>query len=308
MYMENTSKNFALQLGSLISLYVSLAALIGVLFAIITIAFPDPAQDPYEYETAASTLRTSIAVLIVFFPAYIMLTRFVNTIRRSESGAYLSLTRWVIYLSLLIGGAVLLGDLVAVINNYLNGELTTRFLLKALSVLIVVGAAFSYYLADVRGYWQTHEKESIRYGMAVSVLVLIALVAGFRSNETPSEVRERNIDRTQISDLMNVQSYIESYAYTRGTLPTTIEEAYGGIEAPQAPRGRTPYAYEAVGADSFKLCAEFSAPSRRTDRVSYPSTVAEPLMIKNPFNWDYEAGMWCFERVLNPGAQKGITQ
>jgi hypothetical protein len=36
-----------------------------------------------------------------------------------------------VYLSLLVGGGVLLGDLVAVILAFLNGEITTRFILKA---------------------------------------------------------------------------------------------------------------------------------------------------------------------------------
>jgi hypothetical protein len=52
-----------------------------------------------------------------------------------------------VYLSLLVGGGVLLGDLVAIILAFLNGEITTRFILKAGVLLVVVGAAFLLLLA-----------------------------------------------------------------------------------------------------------------------------------------------------------------
>jgi len=151
--MENTAKNFALQVGSLITLYVSIGALISLVFSIITVLYPDSAQYAWEYGSATATIRTTIAILVVFFPTYIILTRMVNTIRRTEVGTYLKLTKWLVYISLLIGGGVLLGDLVMVLTGFLNGELTIRFVLKALTVLVVVGSAFVYYLADVKGYW-----------------------------------------------------------------------------------------------------------------------------------------------------------
>ncbi len=137
--MENTAKNFALQLGALIALYVSIGALIMLLFSTINVIYPDLERYPWEVDSASSTIRGAIAALIVFFPAYLVLTRIVNKIRRAEDAAYSAFTKWLLYLSLLIGGGVLLGDLVTVINNFLNGELTLRFILKALSVFVVVG-------------------------------------------------------------------------------------------------------------------------------------------------------------------------
>ncbi len=110
--MENTAKNFALQLGSLISLYISIVALIILLSGVITLQYPDVANGYWEQESASSSIRFSIAMLFVFFPTYIALTRMVNTIRRVEQGVYLALTKWLIYLSLLIGGGAILGDLV----------------------------------------------------------------------------------------------------------------------------------------------------------------------------------------------------
>lgn len=297
--MENTAKNFALQLGSLISLYVSIGALVGLFFGIITVLYPDPAQYAWEAESARMTIRTTIAILIVFFPTYIVLTRIVNTIRRTESGTYLTLTKWLVYLSLLVGGGVLLGDLVMVLQSFLGGELTTRFVLKALTVLLIVGGAFFYYLLDVRGYWQTHETDSIRYAAAVSLIVIFAVISGFLKIETPGEVREMNIDRTQVADLGQIQYQVQAYGITEGALPATLDEAFGGLPVPEAPEGREAYRYEVVSATNFKLCATFAYPTSEAERVKYPDIfVTEPMMVDNVYNWNHGEGEWCFERVV----------
>ena len=303
--MENTAKNFALQLGSLITLYISIGSLISLLFGVITIQYPDVAQGYWEAEGASSAIRFSIAMLVVFFPTYVALTRTVNIIRRIEHGAYLALTKWLIYLSLLVGGGVLLGDLVVVLNGFLEGELTIRFIFKALTVLLVVGTAFMYYLLDARGYWQSNEKHSIYYGIVMSIVATISLVAGFLHTQTPTEVREMKLDATQITDLQAVQSQIATYTNIHGALPITIENAFAPIDAPVAPKGRAPYTYEMNGTESFKLCADFSDDSSKNQYAYYCTvTVTEPLSIKNPDDWTYKSGHWCFTRYINPPQTK----
>lgn len=294
--MENTAKNFALQLGSLIALYVSIGSLLALLFAVINVTYPDEAEGYYAYESASSAIRFSIAMLIVFFPAYAVLTRLVNRIRRSEQGTYLTLTKWLIYLSLLVGGSVLLGDLVATIHTFLNGELAIRFVLKALSVLIVVGAAFTYYVLDARGYWQAHEQKSITYGGVTAVIVICALILGFMNTETPQEVREMRLDEEQIRALGDMEWRIEEHYRINSAFPESIDEVYSGIEAPTAPEGRDQYEYRVVAEDAFELCAEFAYPS--TPGVAIARPVIEGEGIKNPYNWDHGEGRWCFTRYI----------
>lgn len=296
--MENTAKNFVLQLGSLFALYVSVASLLSLLFAIITVAFPDAADTYYQYDASASQIRFSIATLVVFFPTYLYLTRLVNTIRRTEHGMYLTLTKWLIYISLLIGGCVILGDLVSIIYTFLNGDIAIRFTLKALSVLVVVGLAFFYYLFDARGYWQSHEKKSIEYGALATVLVVGILVVGFFHTETPAAVREMKIDDTQITDLQDIQWRIEDYYRLNQELPSTIDEVYSGLQAPKASAERTPYSYTVLDVSSFELCAEFSHESSGNGIYSGARPILEPGTIKNPDNWDHGTGTWCFKRVL----------
>ncbi len=297
--MENTTaKHFALQLGSLISLYVTLGALINLLFAIITVQYPDVINGYWEYDSAAYGIRLSIALLIVFFPAYIVLTRFVNVARRTQESAYLGLTKWLIYLSLLVGGAVMLGDVVTIINNFLNGELTIRFILKALVVLVVVGVAFTYYLFDARGYWQTHEEKSKQYGMGVAVVVIAALVFGFMNTETPSQVREMRLDQTQISDLQTIQYHIEESYRVNSKLPQTLSTPYEGLVIPEAPEGRDDYSYTVTGPNTFELCANFAYPTNKSEQMRYSEPMYMDKGIVNPNNWEHSEGEWCFKRTM----------
>jgi len=296
--MENsTAKQFALQLGSLISLYVTLGALINLLFGVITVQYPDVINGYWEYDSASYSIRLSIALLIVFFPAYIVLTRLVNVARRTQESAYLGLTKWLIYLSLLVGGAVMLGDIVSIINNFLNGELTIRFMLKALVVLVIVGVAFTYYLFDARGYWQTHEVKSKQYGMGAAVVVIASLILGFMNTETPSEVREMRLDQTQINDLQTIQYHIEESYRVTGSLPKNLDETYNGLPIPEAPQGREEYRYNVTGKNTFELCADFVYPTNKSEQMRY----SEPMMDKgiiNPNNWEHASGPWCFDRTV----------
>lgn len=299
--MENhTAKHFVLQLGSLISLYLSLSFLLALIFGVVNLKFPDIAESIWEIESASSQVRLGIAMTFVFFPTYILLTRYVNKTRRQDpQGSYLGLTKWLIYLSLLIGGVALLVDLVVVIMTFLEGEITQRFLIKAFSVLLIIGAASYYYLLDARGVWLKNEKQSKLYAAAASVIVVVSIVSGFLLVETPAEVREQRIDATQVTDLQNIQWQIQDHLAINGSLPQSLE-LLDGINIPEAPEGRDAYQYKLTD-KGFELCATFAAASRPGEFFTGPSMVTKPgeaLMIVNPDNWEHDAGVWCFERVV----------
>lgn len=286
-------RNFALQLGALICLYVSIGSIIALLFGLINLSFPDAAYY-WEAQSATDSIRFSLAMLVVFFPAYIVLTRIVNKLRRADvEGAYLSVTKWLVYLSLLIAGGVLLGDLVSVIYTFLNGEITVRFILKVLVILLWLGLAFYYYLKDVQGYWVTHEKESKLFGLATIIAVAVIVVLGFLNIETPEAVREMRIDDAQVSDLQSIHYQIQEYYFVQGALPANLEEAYGDLPIPAAPEDRAPYTYEIETDTTYTLCANFvhSSPEDAYNRIAVPIT-------EKNYNWQHKEGNWCFERVV----------
>lgn len=294
--MEQTPRNIVLQVGSLIALYLSVSFLLTLIFGLINLAFPIASDSYWEIERATESIRLGIAMVVVFFPTYIILTRLVNKYRRNENGLYQTITRWLVYFSLLIGGLVMLVTLVTVIYTFLNGDITTRFFLKAGAVFVVTGIAFYYYLLDLRGYWLKNESKSIVYGGVSGVVVLVVMVAGFMNIETPTEVREMKIDEQQVNDLRNIQWQIEGYLETSTSTPQTLDEVFSNVGMiPTAPSGREAYSYEQING-GFKLCATFSSDSA-VDRTSMMH-FDQNARIKQAENWNYMAGRYCFNRLV----------
>ncbi len=297
--MENhTAKHFVLQLSSLISLYLSLTFLVVLLFGIINILYPDAANAAWETQSAIQNVRVGIAVLVVFFPTYLILTRIVNKSRRNNPGGmYLTFTKWLIYLSLLISGLVLLGDLVTVIMTFLNGEITERFVLKATAVLVVVGAGFHYYMLDARGFWLKNEEKSILFAIGVTIMVAAAVAFGFTQIGSPSDSREERLDAKQIEDLRLIQSNVQQYYYEHDRLPENLEEISSVGVLPTAPEGRAAYRY-IRNEGGFELCGTFSRPSLPDQYTSYYPPIEGKGMVRNPENWQHSEGEVCFKRVV----------
>jgi len=293
---NQTPMQFVLQLGSLISLYLSVIFLLVLVFGLINLAFPDSAAGYYALESAGSSVRLGIAMVLVFAPTFFFLTRKVNNIRRqTPSNAYLTLTKWLIYFSLLIGGGALLIDLVVVILTFLEGEITIRFILKALAILVVIGAASYYYLHDAKGYWVRNEKKSIVFGLLAMLITTLTVVYGFTQIETPAVERQASIDQQQINDLQLIQWRIQDYLSSTDRLPESLVTLEGTL--PQAPSERTAYEYR-VTDEGFALCATFQTESFNDmfPRSFVPQT-SEAIII-NPDNWLHGIGLVCFERKV----------
>jgi Domain of unknown function (DUF5671) len=297
--MENKPRNIVLQLGALITLYLSVTFLLTLVFGLVNLLYPDPLEDFWQINTASESVRFAIAMLVVFFPTYLVLTKYVNKFRRTDAESeYQNVTKWLLYLSLLIGGLVLLSTLVTVLYTFLNGEFTTRFLLKASAVVLVVGAALHYYILDARGVWVAKKKASVMYGVAVSTVVTLIVVTGFMTIESPAEVREQTTDAVQISDLTRMQwDIIAYYNNSSSTLPSDLGALLAeNFDLPNAPTGREAYSYEKTER-GFRLCATFARDSVN-DEFALSQFDDPSVPITNADDWRYKAGRHCFERVL----------
>lgn len=132
------------------SLYLWCWHLGSLIFDLINSAFPDPAADGY-YRDSGDSLRWSVAWIVVAFPVFLLLSRSLERSVRAEPTKRSSRVRkWLTYLTLYVAATTLLADVATLVYNALGGELTTRFLLKALTVAVLAGGAFGYYLTDLR--------------------------------------------------------------------------------------------------------------------------------------------------------------
>lgn len=133
------------------TLYVSAFGLGNLLFQLVNLAFPDPLWPPEMFEHIAAAVRWAIASLVVAAPIFVYMAR-VNA--RALAASPLKRTspvrQWLTYLTLAVAAAVLVGDGTNLVYSLLAGELTTRFVLKALIIGAIAGTAFLYYLRDLR--------------------------------------------------------------------------------------------------------------------------------------------------------------
>lgn len=155
--LEKTGpKDIFLHLLAMITLYVSVASFIALIFQYINVLLPDLLEvNRYALTSAYRTIRFSISSLIVIFPLYIWTSWYLNKSYEAEPHKRnLRVRKWLIYFTLFAAALIIAGDLVALINNLLGGELTTRFTLKVLTILLVAGSVFGYYFWDIKRFKQ----------------------------------------------------------------------------------------------------------------------------------------------------------
>lgn len=135
------------------SLYVTLISLLILFFTYINRALPDPAVDGafYDPDNGLSSVRWSLAAIIVSFPLFLWLSRkILLEIGVHPEKAWTGVRRWLTYLTLFVAALAIMGDGITLLFNLLQGELSLRFLLKVFVVALLTGLTFTYYFLSLR--------------------------------------------------------------------------------------------------------------------------------------------------------------
>lgn len=286
----------------MIGLYVSAGSLIALLHQLIDYAFPDALQYSYYVDPYSSGIKFAIASLLVIFPLYILLGYILQKdFRANSEKRNLPIRKWLVYFTLFVAALIIVGDLIAIINTFLGGEITTRFTLKALSVFVVAGLVFGYYIRDIKRP-ETAQQNLKMFASLASVVVLASIIGGFVVMGSPTTQRNIRLDQMRVNNLQEIEStVIYQYWQMKSKLPDTLAdlEAIINYTSPVDPETKQPYVYEKVGDQSFKLCANFKMESRENNLggadIAYPS---RPYGA--PDNWNHPAGYYCFERTIDP--------
>ncbi len=303
-----TPKDFVLWLAAMATLYSGVIAFIALVFDYINHAFPNPITNAYYYYDpyASSGVSYEMAALIVLTPVFLILMRLIRRdIARDPSRNEIWVRRWALFLTLFFAGASMVVDLIVLLNTFLQGEdLTTAFLLKVLTVLLVAGLGFMHFLADLWGYWDKEKARAKMVNWGVGALVLVTIVAGFFIIGTPQQIRAEKQDALRLSDLQNLQWQVVNYWQQKEKLPVNLSELNDPISGPMIsadPETGASYEYKATGAMSFEICATFNKEGGTANR-SIGKPMTDPTMGGSPIadNWEHGAGRQCFERTIDP--------
>jgi len=295
---KTSPKDFFLHLGVIVSLYISAVSVIALWFTIIDELFIDPLKYSDPYSTGISL---AIASLFVIFPLFVV----ISWILHKDEARYpekreLGVRKWLIYLTLFIAGAVIVIDLITLINTFLSGrEITASFVAKVFVILIVIGTIFAYYIQKVRvsGGISGALARNLTWGTAI--FVIASIVIGFIVMGTPQAQRMKRLDGERISDLQSIQWQIVNYWQQKEMLPAALndlEDSISGYKAPADPSTYEPYVYRVIGDRTFELCATFNIQSEesqiRDERYPSKSIYDE--------TWEHGKGETCFMRDIDP--------
>lgn len=272
------------------TLYLSAWHVGSLLFDLINLAFPDAADGEFARGRLDSSMRWSIAGVVIAFPVFVIVARsLARELADSPVRRLSAVRRWLTYLTLFLAAGVLIGDMTVLVYSLLGGGLSARFLLKVLVVALIAGTAFGWYLQDLR----RDEPQAPAGGLpgrvvlgAVAVVVAATLVASVAVIRSPAAEREVRLDARREQDLARIARLAEAHYHRTGQLPSSLDElATPGTALPRDPVHGVPYVYEVTGGQSYRVCARFGTDTA-LDQRQPPGGDA----------WRHGAGQHCFDR------------
>lgn len=306
---KNLPRDTFLYLLAIVTLIVSAVGFGMAIFNYIDFYLPDPATDYYRsFRSYDEPIRQAMATLIVVFPVFFWVSQFLRKdLCANPEKKELKIRKWLLSLTLFIAALVIIGDLVTIINNFLRGELTARFLLKALTIFFIAGSAFYYYLAQL---YEKKVKWFSPFSWIIACIVVASVVFGFVVIGSPFEQRERRFDERRESDLQTIQYELINYWQRKQILPRNLgdlENSISGFLVPKDPETGASYEYAVVedkdtGA-KFQLCTTFKNSS--IDDGYVPKT----LVPRGDYYlnvWQHSAGRYCFDREIDPDLYPSI--
>lgn len=297
--MKTSPKDFFFHLGVVIALYIGAGALINLAFVIIDAVFPNQLYFNNYY---TSPLSWPVAILIIVFPIYILLSWLLSKdYRLMPEKRTLGIRKWLLYLTLFVSGGVIAGDLITLIYRFLGGEIITiGFILKVVAIFIIAAGIFGYYISDLRD--KTNPRKNKMYAIISGVVILALIIWGFVIFGSPMKQRMLRLDSQKVSDLQNIQWQVTNYWQQKQVLPQTLDTINDPISGYIVPRDQDTgesYEYKISGERKFELCAKFNLASVGVN-YSEPAIFPEKPGMNQNENWLHAEGRSCFERTIDP--------
>ncbi len=280
------AKDAFLYLLAFITLGIWTIPLGALLFTVIDRAFPNPAIDYANATMIDWVMAYELAGILVGLPVFLAVTwRIVRDVQRQPERLESPVRKWLTYIALVLTASTMIGDVVTFLAYFLRGDLDTRFILKTLTILVIAGGVFAYYLDSLRPGKISSSRNRLFSAVAL-VVAGFGVVVGFTETGSPRVQRLSSEDARRLSDLSSIAQSIHLQWISRGqaqfTLPATIDKiSRAGVAAGSAtvdPVTGKEYEYRPSQGMTYVLCANFS---RSSDAGVPPQ-------------WRHPAGHACF--------------
>ena len=233
-----------LHLLAIFTLYLSAVAFGILLFRFVDLAFPDPFSG--SFREPRGPLRWAVSALVIIFPAYLWLSwRLAKDVTVIPEKREMRIRKWLLYFTLSAAAAVILGDLVALVYNFLSGGLSAAFILKALSIAFIAAAVFGYYLWNLRMEVMASRDSRMRvFVFGMIAIVAAGTIAGFVVAGSPFAERARRFDERRVGNLQELQWQVVNYWQRKESLPSALDDLRDpifGFVAPADPETGASY-------------------------------------------------------------------
>lgn len=301
---RETGRDIFFSLLTFFTLGISAVSLGSILFSIITYFLPDQVVGSVYRSTG---LSWAIASFLVAAPVYVWSGwKRLHDMAQGLTDVHSRLSRALTYLALFIASATVIGDVIALLYNFLSGEVTVRFLLKVAVILALGGWIIWYYWIgmkqDQAGGTGTSFKFRRAHTVAFAVVAVAAVITGFVLSGSPGYQQKVVRDETRQQQLAQIQNSIQEYYNLKKALPDDIGQLNWGYgsSGPLDPSSGAPYEYQKVAATAYKLCAVFE--SEAPEVLNSNPVKVMPLEYGNI--WSHPVGRYCFSLEVVPSEKK----
>lgn len=282
---------------SLVALILTAISVGSIIFQIINKYIIDAVFD-YSRRFDVNAVKFGVSAIIIASPVYyITISKIQKALWRGDLDNRAGVRRWLSYFILFIATVIIIGYLIGILFSFFDGELTTKFILKALTAIGISGGIFGYYLYDIKRdkVVQVKDKVVTIFFWSSLIIVLVSLISAFVFVfESPAVTRERRLDDETINRLQRIESAVNNYQETHEQLPENltilIESDFLTDSELEDMITKEYYSYKIINKKEFELCANF-----------YQNSEDDPSQPRYPvtkYDWSYEAGEDCFTRAV----------
>lgn len=293
--MNNNAKYAFYYLLSLVALIFTAISVGMVAFGIIN----DTIFDTLTSRNGVSdSLKFAISALIIAAPIFFVTQSLIGRgLRNGELEKESGVRRWLTYFILLVSSITMLGVFIGVINNFLAGEFTISFILKAISMLIISAAVFSFYLYDIKRADVTVKSLVMKIFFFSSLaLIVAAFVSAWFFIESPAITRAKRLDQNLINNINTIENAVNSYNEKYKKLPEKLDDVKANrdiyLDAMSFVDRETgaPIDYKKTGDKTFEICATFRTDNKNIDPRK-DTSYYDPTKI-------HEAGYQCLTNTV----------